>query len=317
MKHIFYFSILFLILLGFGLRVFAYNGGGSLMTFGLLIVLIYFIIKLIEGIVSKNQNLTTMILNVVLILMSITLFARYLYYMFWDFPGIIIVPAFIIFSTKYLLSKAKKNIIVMSTIFVYCFLTIPLFGLEFYKNPRFLIPKEWYNRYDVANTYTITLPWTIESMQAKILNDSAFALNESKKYEKAILVYKEALNIEFNPSILFEFSTALANANRLDEAIAYADTLISIDPTFSASYTNRGLLYYKLKENEKAIADYKKAINLRPNFPPTHSNLALAYYYNKEYTKSCQHINISSKLGLNLRNDPIYKPLIKKMKCVF
>ena len=217
-------------------------------------------------------------------------------------------------SIVYFMNK-ERDLKIMITSMLFIGLTIPLFGLNFFKSPRNLIPKEWYDRYDVDKEVKISLPWNYESSVAKALSDSAFQLREIEQFENAVDLYMSSLEIEYNPETLLEISTALANVNKLEEAIQYLDTLIIIDPTFAGSYNNRGLMYYKLKENQKAITDFKKAIELDSNLPTFHSNLALAYYYTHQYDQACKEIDIAVRLGSDILTINTYRSIIKKMKC--
>ena len=92
------------------------------------------------------------------------------------------------------------------------------------------------------------------------------------------------------------------------------DTAIMIDNKYAGFYNNRGLLYYKLKENDKAILDYQKAIELDSTQFTFYSNLALVYYHEDLFDISCQQLEKAESLGLNI-ND--YKELkrIKKRHC--
>jgi tetratricopeptide (TPR) repeat protein len=68
-------------------------------------------------------------------------------------------------------------------------------------------------------------------------------------------------------------------------------------------------LYYKLKQNDKAVADFEFSIKLDSMNSTYFYNLALALYYQERYEESCQALRNSEHLGL----DSKYK-MIKRIK---
>ena len=71
--------------------------------------------------------------------------------------------------------------------------------------------------------------------------------------------------------------------NKLDEAINYAEKVISIDKNNYAAIVNLGLCnLYKFKIDQ-SISYLKKALKQFPNSVNTLANLGLAYRYNAEY----------------------------------
>lgn len=118
------------------------------------------------------------------------------------------------------------------------------------------------------------------------------------------------------PFILLEEAELKEKAHKFTEAIAlYAET-ISLDPTMSMLYSQRGYMYkHDLHEYPSAIADYSKAIELcqeqekkskestRTSSNPINFLLlrrAVAYGENKEYEKAL------SDLSISLSNYPNY-----------
>jgi len=92
------------------------------------------------------------------------------------------------------------------------------------------------------------------------------------------------------------------------------DTAIKVDSTYSGFYNNRGLLYYKLKQNDKAVEDYNRAITLDSTQSLFHANLALAYYYMEKFDKACESIFKAEQLGLDITELKELKR-IKKNHC--
>jgi len=121
-------------------------GGNILFTLGLLGLLIYFTARTIKDYLLHRNDSYNTLLQIMIVLMSVILFSKYLYHFFGDFPGLLIIPFFIIISAIYLIKgKTKYNKLTTATV-AYLLLSIPLFGLDFHKAPRQYIPQDWYNR---------------------------------------------------------------------------------------------------------------------------------------------------------------------------
>ena len=313
-------SILFYIAIGFILIGMIYwiqnrSIGNMLVTLGLLGILIYFSARTIKDVVLKRVDRYNIFLQIFTILMSLILFSKYLYHLFGDYPGILIIPFFIETFIFYLIKgKIRYNKLTLASI-TYLLLSIPLFGLDIHKAPRQYIPKEWYNRYDVEKSIPVTSPYSFKFKETENLCNKATDMRKSKDFYSAIMNYRQALKIEpKNPRLLFDISECYAKINDLETAIAVLDTAIMIDSTYTGFYNNRGLLYYKLNENEKAIKDYEKAIQIDSTQSSLYGNLALVLYSNGLFEKSCEAIKKAEKFGLKIDE---YQGLkrIRKEKC--
>lgn len=290
-------------------------GGNIFFTLGLLGLLIYFTTKTIKDYLLKRIDRFNILLQLFIVLMSVILYSKYLYHFFGDYPGLLIIPLFILISVLYLIKgKAKYNKLTTASI-AYLLLSVPLFGLDFHRAPRQYIPQDWYNRYDVEKGVPITLPYGFQFKETEELSIKAFDFRNSKDFFSAIMIYRQALKLEpQNPKLLFDISECYAGVNDLETAINVLDSAILIDSTYEGFYNNRGLLYYKLKENDKAIKDFEKAIKIDSTQSIFYANIALAFYYNDLFEKACEAIEKADNLGL--KTDDIKElKRIKKEKC--
>lgn len=98
---------------------------------------------------------------------------------------------------------------------------------------------------------------------------------------------------EDNSLLVLELEGFLQSGKN-DEALANLDAGITNDPKNAVLYFARGTVYENLKNQEKAVADYKKAIEINPEYYDASFNLG-AYYFNSGADK----INESNKLPLN------------------
>ena len=68
--------------------------------------------------------------------------------------------------------------------------------------------------------------------------------------------------------------------------IACYDKAIELDPEFAGAYINRGDIYVKQGNDDRAIADYSKAIKLDPKYAKAYYNRGNAYAEKGEYDRA-------------------------------
>lgn len=313
-------TILFLISIGLipiGMifRIHHWIGGSIYFSLGLLGLIIYFTAKTIKDLIKKRNEKFNITFQIIIVFMSVTLFARYLYHSFWDYPGMLIVPLFIIIFLFYLIKSGKRDFKLTIASTLYMLLSIPLFGLEFHKSPRQYIPKEWYDRYNVTSSITIKESFGFKFKETERLSIKAFNLKKPSYYYDAIIIYRQALQIEpHNVSLLFDMSECYAETNQLETAISIMDTVILLDSTYAPFYSNRGLMHYKLNENNLALNDFQKAIQIDSSHFVYYANIALVYYDENDYEKACNAIQKAESLGLDITGQKFLNE-IKKEKC--
>lgn len=105
---------------------------------------------------------------------------------------------------------------------------------------------------------------------------------------------------------VFRFNRAVSSYNRgadfmaqgdYNQAIAWFDKAIAVEPSFTEAYCNRGTAYYEKGEADAAIADFSKAIEIEPDFAEAYYNRAAAYYDKQEYDKAVQDVQKAQSLG--------------------
>ncbi len=92
---------------------------------------------------------------------------------------------------------------------------------------------------------------------------TANKLFEDGKYERALREYDKALQIDpDNIHALRGRARSLMQLGRLQVALAAFNQAIARQPDFGGTYANRGILYDRMGEYEKALSDYEKAMQL-------------------------------------------------------
>ncbi|MDJ0957463.1 MAG: tetratricopeptide repeat protein [Arenicellales bacterium] len=95
---------------------------------------------------------------------------------------------------------------------------------------------------------------------AYITGDKFF---EDGDYLRALEEYEVALTQEPDaPYLARAKARALMQLGRNEEALAWFDRAVILQPFFGGTYANRGILYDRLGQYELAIADYEKALQL-------------------------------------------------------
>lgn len=67
------------------------------------------------------------------------------------------------------------------------------------------------------------------------------------------------------------------NANKFDDAMAFADRMLASDPNNTFYLYVKGYLYHNMKDYDKAIEFYNKTIQQDPSYAEAYSNLGLIY----------------------------------------
>ncbi|MDM7924280.1 MAG: tetratricopeptide repeat protein [Pyrinomonadaceae bacterium] len=74
--------------------------------------------------------------------------------------------------------------------------------------------------------------------------------------------------------------------NRLDEAIAVIDQIITAEPQFAPAYYQKGRIYDAGKQPDAAIQAYQQAVKADPAYATAWFDLGVAYYNKADYTNA-------------------------------
>lgn len=86
---------------------------------------------------------------------------------------------------------------------------------------------------------------------------------EDGEYRPALDKYDEALAAQpDSPVYVRAKARALMQLGRNDEALLWFNRAADLQPFFAGTYANRGILYDRMGEYHKAIADYQKSLKL-------------------------------------------------------
>jgi len=98
--------------------------------------------------------------------------------------------------------------------------------------------------------------------------------HQTGQFVQAEQLYRNILNIApKHADSLHLLGLILADRGLLNEGLELINQAIVNNPKFAAFYLNRGLLYKRMKQPEKAMTDYIKTIQLAPQMVEAHYNL--------------------------------------------
>jgi tetratricopeptide (TPR) repeat protein len=128
----------------------------------------------------------------------------------------------------------------------------------------------------------------------------ATALSHLKRYDEMLQTCDRALKIHQSVYFLNCRGLALEGLEKNQEALAAYNQAIRRDPEFFEALNNRGEVYAKLGETDKAIADFQKAIGVdeAKSYVPW-NNLGKLYYKQKDYSKALE----AYSQAVNLKED--------------
>ena len=131
------------------------------------------------------------------------------------------------------------------------------------------------------------LPWSLK----------ADALYRMKDYQKALVHYDTALNIDPKDSVSWcHVGNMHAFEGRQEQAMKAYDEAIKADPRNAIAWNNKGALYQSLGMNEDALICFDRAITIDPNFYDAHINMAKLFSKMGHTVDSLEHYRIAADL---------------------
>lgn len=111
--------------------------------------------------------------------------------------------------------------------------------------------------------WTIVDTFFIERIPGNTAFQEGDIFFEDGEYERALEKYEQALSEQPEaPHYARAKARTLMQLGRNEQALTWFDQAVELQPFFGGTYANRGILYDRMGEYQKAVADYEKALNL-------------------------------------------------------
>ena len=96
--------------------------------------------------------------------------------------------------------------------------------------------------------------------------------------ERALGIYREALNLQSNDALLhYDFSVALSRSGNQRDREIHLQQAASLDPNLVAAHYQLGLLYMKEGKNKESEAEFKNALSVEPQHLEAQVSLGVLY----------------------------------------
>jgi tetratricopeptide (TPR) repeat protein len=108
---------------------------------------------------------------------------------------------------------------------------------------------------------------TLREFEALVIADRAWVMMRNGDYPSAEKAYAQALAMmPDDRDTLTQMSDVLIHEHKYEQAVAPLSRLINIDPHNIYALSNRGAIYQRMKQPERAVKDYAKAAELGDEF---------------------------------------------------
>lgn len=234
LRNTFFYIAFAMIISSFFLKLFELPGQAVLMFFGSIGITIFFLAKSIKDFMTKSTSKDTFH-QILIALMAATLFFRYWDWAFWDIPGFIIIPLFILFSIIYQLMKGQwmtLDIKAKLIIITFSLMSIPLF-ISYENSPRKYIPETWLS-HDINSSKFRNEKWS-------------WFVNKDSGEGEWVKIGTIIDNMSGDYSMFFS-NGVIREKGRVENGI-FIDTSYTFD-------INEKLIKYKIYINDNDVIDY-------------------------------------------------------------
>jgi len=133
------------------------------------------------------------------------------------------------------------------------------------------------------------------------LTDLGIIATEAGEFDEAMAYFEKAIHIDphYAPA-LYNMGNALVAQNEFSEAATAYRKALEADPEFLMAYENLGKSYIKTGQYEEALKTFDKALERRPDFVRAFVGKALVYHIQGDYDGAIRFYNKALSLQSDL-----------------
>ncbi|MGD0383572.1 MAG: tetratricopeptide repeat protein [Thermoguttaceae bacterium] len=150
--------------------------------------------------------------------------------------------------------------------------------------------------YDKITLYQVTLEKNPEFWMGQYNLGNALA--DVNRLSEAIEHYKQALQL--NPDYFKahnNLGVALVQAGQYQEAIEHYRQSLKLNPDYPDAYYNLGIILDKTGHTQEAMKNYEQALRLKPNDPEVHNNLGKIFLDIGRLPEAIEHFEQALRLN--------------------
>ena len=119
------------------------------------------------------------------------------------------------------------------------------------------------------------------------------------------------LSTGFDSSVDAQDDFNYVNSEQAGSISTYLTQNINSNPQSAEDYFNRGVIYYKSGQNEKALADFNQTITLNPNDAKAYYNRGVMYYKIGNISRCKKDLEKASILFRQQEDTQMYSKIIQ------
>lgn len=134
------------------------------------------------------------------------------------------------------------------------------------------------------------------SLEKKV--EQALALQQNNKIDDAIAIFNEILSQNPNqPDALHGLGMAYAQQRNYSQAAQYLAQAVQAAPTVAEFHNNLGNAYQAVGKTDDALRHYHEALRLKGTYPQAHNNLGTLLYRLGKFDEAANHFQKSLRMN--------------------
>lgn len=137
-----------------------------------------------------------------------------------------------------------------------------------------------------------------DSIRSNPLYQKASRLIDEMRYYEAIVIYDSLYpDYQKNERLLLDRGMCHKKVENHDLSMKDYNTLLEIDSTNAAAWSNRGMLHMAMGNLDLALSDYSKSIEFAPDEAGMYYNRFFVYFYEDNFELACMDLQSAIRLG--------------------